>query len=93
MTPTRTSFRVSNVAALVALGFLASSFCTSLNTAAIWLEMIYAGIAVASLVAVIFWRVERRRDPKASSAGLWIVIAVMILFLLLFLILPSLSLL
>jgi hypothetical protein len=91
MTPTQTSFRVSTVAALVALGFLGALFCTSLNTAAIWFGIIYGGIAVASLVAVIFWRVERRRDSRASALGLWIVIGVVILFLLLCIVLPSLG--
>ena len=91
MAVTRPRFQVSTVAALIALGFLGGLFCTSLNTPAFWFVLIYGGILISSVVAVYRWKVERRRDPNASWTGIWIVIAIVILFLLLCIVLPGLG--
>jgi hypothetical protein len=82
--------RASSVAGSIALGFFIALFFTSLATAAFWYYLIYGGIAVSSAVAICDWRVERRRNAKASAAGLWIVVAVVVLFLLVCIILPGL---
>jgi phosphatidylglycerophosphate synthase len=90
MAQTRARLQASGIAGLFALAFLGALFCTSLATPAIWFYIIYGGIIASSAVAIYRWRVERRRDAKASAAGLWIVVAVIVLFLLLCIILPGL---
>jgi len=74
---------------MFALAFFGALFCTSLATPAIWFYVIFGGFAASSVVAIYRWRVEQRRNSKASSAGLWIVVAVVILVLLLCFILPG----
>ena len=91
MALTRTKTRLSTVAGLAALGFLGALFCTSLATPAVWFFIIYGGILLSLVMAVYFWRAERRRDQQASSLGLWIAIAVVLLFVLLCVVLPGLG--
>ena len=90
MAQTTAKLQASSIAGLIALGFFVALFFTSLATPAVWFYVIYGGIAISSTVAIYRWRVERRRDAKASVAGLWILVAVVILFLLLCIILPGL---
>lgn len=89
MTQTKAKLQGSTVAGLIALAFFGALFCTSLATPAAWFYLIYGGIGVSSAVAIYRWRLERRRDANSSSAGLWIVVAIVLLFLLLCVILPG----
>lgn len=82
--------QASGIAGLVALGFFVALFFTSLATPAIWFYIIYGGIIASSAVAIYRWRVERRSGAKATAVGLWLVVAVVILFLFLCIILPGL---
>jgi len=81
--------QASRIAGFIALGFFVALFFTSLDTPAIWFRIIYGGIAISSVIAIYRWRVERQRDAKASSAGLWIVVAIAVLLLFICIILPS----
>jgi hypothetical protein len=90
MAQTRAKLQTSSIAGLFALAFFGALFCTSLATPAIWFYVIFGGIVASSAVAIYRWRVERRRDAKASAAGLWIVVTVVILVLFFCFILPGL---
>jgi len=83
-------FKKTTVTALVALGFLGSLFCLSLATPDIFYDVDYAGILIASALTVYYWRKERKANSKTSPVGIWLVLAVFLLFIVLCLLLPAL---
>jgi predicted PurR-regulated permease PerM len=83
-------FKKSTVTALVALGFLGWLFCLSLATPDIFYDVVYAGILISSALTVYYWRKERKTDAKTSPVGIWIVLAVFLLFIVFCLLLPAL---
>ena len=86
---TRTRIQKSTLAALISVAFLGSLFCTSLATPVVWYLVIFGGILISAAVAAWFWMAERRRNPKSSSVGLWIVIAVVIMVAIFCIMLPA----
>jgi hypothetical protein len=84
MALTRGKFLGSGIAGLFAVAFLGSGAlcCTSFATPAFWFYIVLGGIAASSAVAMYLWRAERRKDPKASAAGPWMVFAVLVVLLL-----------
>ena len=85
-----TKLKKSTVTALIALGFLVSLFCLSLATPDIYYDLVYGGIVISAAMTVYYWRKERNTDAKASPVGMWIILAVFLLFVILCLILPAL---
>jgi hypothetical protein len=81
----------STITALVALGFLASLFCLTLATPDFYYDVVYGGIAISAALTIYYWRQERRVDAKTSPIGMWIILAVFLLFILLCLVLPALG--
>lgn len=83
-------FKKSTVAALLALCFFGALFAVGMSDPAIYYAVVIGGIVVSSVMAIYYWKAERRNDAKTSAIGLWIVGAILIAFLLLCL-LPALS--
>ena len=83
--------KLSVVAALVGAGLLGALFIVNMDTFAIYYQIIVGGILLSCLMSFYCWRVERRGNPKSTSAGIWIVVGVLVALLLTCLALPHLE--
>jgi phosphoglycerol transferase MdoB-like AlkP superfamily enzyme len=79
----------STISALIAFGFFGSLFLQSFATPAFYCYLALAGILISALLTVYFWRVERRVNSESSPVGIWIILAVFLLYILLCLVLPA----
>jgi hypothetical protein len=82
------TLRQSTITGLLTLGFTVSPLFLAISTPEIFYEIVYAGMFICSLLTFYSWRRERRKDPSASSVGIWIVVIALLLFVLLDFILP-----
>ena len=83
--------KASVVSSVIALARFAGLLCLGLSTPAVYYDIAYAGIGIFSVLAVLRYRRERRADRNTSVLGIWLIVAICILFVLLFLVLPALS--
>jgi hypothetical protein len=74
---------VSLLAAFMQLGLVVALFCASLNTPEWWIIILSAGILISFGVSAWFFRAERKRNPKATSAGIWMATVVFLLLVIL----------
>lgn len=82
------TLRQSVVTGLLTLGFSFFPLFLAISTPEIFYEIVYAGMFIFGFLTFYSWRRERRKDPLASSAGIWIVVIAVLLFILLDFILP-----
>jgi hypothetical protein len=80
----------STVSALFALGFFGGLFFLYLSAPDFYYGVVYGGILISSALTVYFWLKERKADPKTSPVGMWIILAIVLLFVFLCIILPGL---
>ncbi len=85
------SIQPSIIVSLIALGFFAALLLTSLSTPGVWTVFIYGGILLSSLAVIVLRRREQRGHNSSSAIALWIVGFIVILFVLLALVLPTLG--
>jgi multisubunit Na+/H+ antiporter MnhB subunit len=76
-------FKKSKVAAVIASCFLGGLFWVGMSDPPIYFILVYGGIVLSSIVAIYYWRAERRKDAKTSPIGLLIVMGVLVLLILL----------
>ena len=82
------TFRPSVVTGLLTLGFSFGPLFLAISTPEIFYEVVYAGMFISGLLTFYNWRRERRKDPRASSVGIWIVVMTLLLFVFLDFVLP-----
>jgi hypothetical protein len=82
--------RKSTISALLALGLFAWLFCLGLDSPVFYSGLLEAGIVFCSAMTVYYWRKERVTDRKASSPGIWILLALLLLCIVFCLIFPAL---
>lgn len=80
----------ATVCAILALVFFGGLFFYGMGMPTIYFWLPAAGVLSSSVMAVFYWRKERKADARTSPVGIWILLGVILLFIVAYLLLPAL---